>query len=212
MSHLTHLLICAGLCLVSCSQAPIARDNPVDMDGFIQLFERSFQTSPDNKESIIFDKRVGVKSEVLKGYWFYTQLNTGEARKLYRQRLSQMKLSDDGTAIIQITYGLNEPETYVDSWTRLDLLKSLSADDFKPYFQKGCEQIWRPDERGGWAGYVDPETCIITSKRRNKDIRIESEAYLSRDVYRTNERGYEMDMRFLWGTKLGEYIELFPVP
>lgn len=212
MSHLGHLIICAALFFVSCGKAPTSKDHQLDIDGFAQLFERHFQTSPDNKETIIFDKRIRVKSEALKGYWFYTQLNTGKAHKLYRQRLSHMKPSEDGTAIIQITYGLNEPEIYADGWTRPELLNSLTTNDFKSYFQKGCEQIWRPDEKGGWAGYVDPKTCVITSKRRNKDIRIESEAYLTKDIYRTNERGYEMDMTFLWGTKPGEYIDLYPVP
>lgn len=150
-------------------------------------------------------------SDSLQGVWFYTQLNTRPERKLYRQRLSHLKISEDGSAIVQTTYGLNTPEKYVDAWNHPVLLSTLKPEDFTRYFKTGCEQVWRPADDGAWMGYVDPQTCVITSKRRGKDIRIESEGYLSKDVYRTNERGYDMDMTFLWGTKPGEMITLYPV-
>jgi len=125
--------------------------------------------------------------------------------------LSHIIISNDGDTIIQKTYRLKTPAFYENAWLHPERLSALTEDDFESYFNKGCEQIWRPEQDGAWSGYVDPKTCIVTSKRRNKDIRIESEGYLSKDIYRTNERGYEMDMTFLWGTKPGEAIELFPL-
>ena len=199
------------LLLAACGQTLAPSNDAVDIETFTKLLERTFETAPTNAEHNIRDRRVRVEAQALDGYWFYAQLNTGAERKLYRQRLSHITLSKDETAIVQKTYEFNTPEVYVDGWNTPYKLAALTPDDFKSYFQAGCEQIWTPDSKGGWLGYVDPKTCIISSKRRNKDIRIESEGYLREDIYRTNERGYEMDMTFLWGTKPGEMIDLFPV-
>jgi len=202
------------LCLVfvACqSSEQSARSEKADIKALAGLMENVFETAPENTETIIRDKRVRVVSQALEGMWFYTQLNTGEEGKLYRQRLSQLTLSEHEDAIVQIAYRLKDPTKYADAWKTPGLLNVITNDDFEPYFTEGCEQVWKPQGDGGWKGYVDPKTCVVTSKRRNKDIRIESEGYLSNDVYRTNERGYEMDMTFLWGTKPGEYIDLYPV-
>jgi len=201
-----------GLGVTACQPAEIAvKTENANLADFAALAEMTFETSVDNTDNIISDRRVRVTSEALEGVWFYTQLNTGPDRKLYRQRLSNIKLSDDGSAVIQKTYGLNNPEKYTEAWNHPALLNTLTPADFKPYFNVGCEQVWRPGKDGAWSGYVNPATCIITSKRRNKDIRIESESYLSKDIYRTNERGYDMDMTWLWGTKPGEMISLYPI-
>ena len=188
-----------------------ARPAKADIKAFAGLMENVFETVPENTETVIRDKRVRVTSKALDGMWFYTQLNTGEEGKLYRQRLSQLTLSEDEGVVVQTAYGLKTPAKYADAWNTPGLLSALTPDDFDPYFTKGCEQVWTPQGDGAWTGYVDPKTCVITSKRRSKDIRIESEGYLSKGVYRTNERGYEMDMTFLWGTKPGEFITLYPV-
>ena len=182
-----------------------------DINVFASLVENTFVTPPENTDTIIKDRRVRVYSDALDGIWFYTQLNTGADGKLYRQRLSNLTLSDDGSAIVQRTYGLKDPSLYENAWEFPERLKALTEADFKPYLTSGCEQIWKPTQTSAWSGYVDPMTCVITSKRRNKDIRIESEGYLSKDEYRTNERGYDMDMTFLWGSKSGEMITLYPV-
>ena len=182
-----------------------------DIIALAALMENVFETLPDNTENIIRDKRVRVTSDALDGVWFYTQLNTGAEGKLYRQRVSELKLSVDGKDVIQKAYGLKDPAKYADAWNSPELLSALTLDDFDPYFTTGCEQVWTPQAGGAWTGYVNPQTCVITSKRRNKDIRIESEGYLSEDVYRTNERGYDIDMTFLWGTLPGETIALYPV-
>lgn len=189
-----------------------SKNHIVDIDSFASLLESTFETVPENTLNIIQDRRMRVYADALDGIWFYTQINTGADRKLYRQRLSSLTLSDDGHAVIQKTYGLKAPELYVNAWENPERLAALTPDDFESYFSKGCEQVWTAEQKGEWTGYVNPQTCIIASKRRNKDIRIESEAYLSEEIYRTNERGYDMDMTFLWGTKPGEYIDLYPVP
>jgi len=180
------------------------------LESFAKLVDRTFETPESDTENIIRDRRVRIHSETLSGVWFYSQMNTGDMHKLYRQRVLQMTLSEDGGTIIQKAYGLKEPDAYVDLWEKPNLLKTLTPDDIKPYFNEGCDQVWRADMGDGWKGYVDPKTCSITSKRRNKDIRIESESYLSKTEYRTTERGYDIDMNFLWGSKPGEMIALYP--
>jgi len=208
----TGVILGLSLLLSGCNvSAPKEKTQQIDVQKFASLVENSFETAADNTENIIRDRRVRIQSEALDGIWLYTQLNTGAEGKLYRQRLSNIRLSNDGTRIIQKTYGLKNPTLYENAWEHPERLIALTPDDFESYFNKGCEQVWRSQNNGSWAGYVDPKTCVVSSKRRNKDIRIESEAYLSKDIYRTNERGYEMDMTFLWGTKPGEMIDLYPV-
>jgi len=199
------------LMISSCGEVKEGSNPMVDVDELAILYEQTFETPEDHQDMIIRDQRIRVTSDALQGAWFYTQLNTGAEGKLYRQRLSHLQLSADGTAIVQKTYALKTPESYEDAWEKPELLNALKPADFQSYFTDGCELIWRAKAPDAWAGYVDPKTCVVSSKRRNKDIRIESEVYLSKDIYRTNERGYEMDMTFLWGTKPGEYIELYPV-
>jgi len=203
-------ILSLGFVLSSCSTS-LTHNESADIISLASLIENTFETAADNTETVIRDQRIRIQSDALEGIWFYTQLNTGVEEKLYRQRLSNLRLSANGTTIIQKTYGFKAPELYVNAWENTERLNALTPDDFESYFTKGCELVWRSVAQGEWTGYVDPQTCIVSSKRRNRDIRIESEVFLSKDIYRTNERGYEMDMTFLWGTKPGEAIELFPL-
>lgn len=204
--------ICAAGLLVSACQHTDAptKSKIVDLEALAALMENSFATPPENTDSVLRDRRVRVSSDALEGVWFYTQINRAAEEKVYRQRLSHLTLSEDGKSVVQNAYGLKTPEKYTDAWNTPGLLSSISADDYDPYFDGGCEQAWTPEPDGGWTGYVDPLTCIIKSKRRNQEIRIESEGYLSKDEFRTNERGFDKDMNFLWGSKPGEMITLYP--
>lgn len=213
LSVITPLLAIALMSCQNLRHAESSIDTPraANLDEFASLMEAVFETSPDDTQTIIRDRRQRVKSKYLEGIWVYTQLNTGVDKKIYRQRLSHLSLSEDKTKIIQTAYGFKKPDRYADAWTKISVLNSIKPSDFEPYFDEGCEQIWTPNPDGSWSGYVNPKTCIITSKRRGKQIRIESEGYLSGEVYRTNERGYDMDMTFLWGTKPNEMITLYPI-
>jgi len=177
---------------------------------FAFLMNRDFQTPSDNKETIILDRRVLVESDNLKGFWFYTQLNTGAEKKLYRQRLAHITVSSDETHIVQKTYALNEPEKFENAWDKPALLTNMGSSDYESLFNEGCELIWTPAGNDQWDGNVDPKNCVIESKRRNKKIRIGSVSFLSQDLYQTSESGYEMDMTYLWGSKPGELIDLYP--
>lgn len=205
------VIMLTAACIVMAACQTADKTETVNINELAALMENTFVTPADDPKNIIRDVRVRITSDELDGIWYYTQLNTGDEYKLYRQRVSQLTISNEGSQIVQIAYGLKDPAKYADAWKTPGLLNALTQDDFDPYFTKGCEQIWTPQEGGAWTGYVNPGTCVITSKRRNKDIRIESEGYLSHDVYRTNERGYDMDMAFLWGTKPGEFITLYPL-
>lgn len=195
--------------------APLAnaQDNKLtkaDLEAFALLVDRHFRTAETDTENIVLDRRIRLNNPLGNGIWFYAQLNTGQDLKLYRQRLNQLTLSADGNAIIQTSYVLKEPQKFVDTWTKAELLNDLNSEDYKPFFENGCEQVWKKTAGGSWYGRVNPDSCTIQSKRRNKQIRIESEGLLSTEQYQTNERGFEMDGTFLWGTKPGEYISLIP--
>lgn len=199
--------VAVGVALTACQPS----ETLTELSSFANLLEGEFATSPNNKDTIIRDRRVRVNSQALEGVWFYTQLNTGEEGNLYRQRLSKITWDNQAGTIIQTAYGLKNPEKFIDAWESPQLLNTMTADDIEPYFQKGCEQVWTKKSSDLWQGYVDPKTCIIASKRGGVEIRIESEGVLSKSQYQTTERGYDMDMNFLWGSKPGEMITLYPV-
>lgn len=189
----------------SACQSTLATDRPDEVLATILI--DTFETSGSHQDTYILDRRIRLKSDPLgDGVWFYYQLNTGPERKLYRQRVMNLKAQEDGT-VLQRSYGLKMPQDFENLWDRPNRLSGISAEDITPYFDQGCGMVWTPDGEA-WSGYVDPQTCVIKSRRRNKSIRIESEARIEATRYLTNERGFEMDMTFLWGTKPGDYITL----
>ena len=202
---------CLAFGISACTSGSEDRLSESDLKSFATLAERHFQTPPENTENIILDRRVRVEGESLQGHWVYTQLNTGTEQKTYRQRLANFVISDDQKSIVQRTYTLADPQAYENLWEKPDVLARTSAKDYTEMFNQGCELNWTKSDAGEWDGLVDPETCIIHSKRRNKDIRIGSVSRMTQDKYQSSESGYEMDMTYLWGSKPGELITLYPV-
>ncbi|MGJ8563023.1 MAG: chromophore lyase CpcT/CpeT [Alphaproteobacteria bacterium] len=202
------LLSIATLAVTACS-ANVATLS--DTERFAKLYETSFETPADSTEAYILDRRVRINSEALPGVWFYSQLNTGETKKLYRQRVYNIVEDTERGGLTQKTYVLNDASAFEDVWDSPEKLAELTRNDFKPLFDVGCEPFWIEREDKAWSGYVDPKDCIIDSKRRNTQIRIESESFLSSEKYQTTERGYDFDMNFLWGSKPGEVNTLYPV-
>lgn len=201
--------VLATMLLASCvSQPEPEAAEASNVERLAALMIDTFETAPDDPDNDIRDQRVLINSPSLEGTWIYYQLNTGPERKVYRQRIIELIARDDG-AVIQKTYGLKSPEEYVAAWDNAEKLNALSQDDFEPYFDDGCEQIWRLDDTSGWIGYVDPATCKIFSERRQANISIEAEARLNEEAYRQTERGFDEDGNKLFGTKPGEFIVLY---
>lgn len=202
------VFLCSACVLASCA-APKA--STLDLENFAEVYENTFETSPDSGDGFVRDQRVRVRAEGLPGVWFYNQLNTGDTRKLYRQRVSHITTDTARDVLLQATYTLNDPAALENAWENPAVLTALTRDDINPLFNVGCELTWKQKSSETWRGYVDPKSCVIDSKRRNKKIRIESESELSTDLYRTSERGYDIDMNYVWGSSPGEMISLYPV-
>lgn len=204
------IVLTASVLNASCSSESVT-DTPSPLEQFAAVYDNTFETPKTGDSPIIRDRRVRIASDNLAGVWFYSQMNTGEDFKLYRQRIFNFIERGDGQGIVQKTYVLNQPEIYANAWDNPELLATLTQDDFKPMFDMGCDTAWTETGDGAWTGYVDPQRCIIDSTRRNMKIRIESESVLSSDKYQTTERGYDIDMNFLWGSKPGEMNTLLAV-
>lgn len=199
--------------LSSCTNTPPPNAEPLNsaklaVDALSSLMEGTFETAPDDPKDNFRDRRVRITSNALEGTWLYYQLNTGPEKKLYRQRLIRLSSKDDGSTVIQETYGLNSPDKFVDLWNNQSLLASISQGDFEPYFDKGCEQVWTKSD-DLWTGYVNPKTCKIFSERRQSTISIEAEAQLTVQIYRQTERGYDETGKQLFGGTPGEFITLY---
>ncbi|MEM9169133.1 MAG: chromophore lyase CpcT/CpeT [Pseudomonadota bacterium] len=178
------------------------------LERFADLMTDTFATAPDDPDNNFVDRRVRVASAALPGVWLYYQLNTGPERKLYRQRVIELARADDG-AIVQTTYELKAPETYVDGWDRPAALNALTPDDLEPFANQGCAQVWRLTTEGAWRGRVDPATCRIFSQRRGEEIAIEAEAILDDETYRQTERGFDASGAKLFGSEPGDFIVLY---
>jgi len=199
------------ICLNACQNTGESKITEAQLSVFAKLMNRNFQTPADQSDTIILDRRSRANGEGLSGHWIYTQLNTGKDNKLYRQRLVNIVVSEDGQSIIQNTYSLSSPEKFENAWDRPDILSQITRADYKSLIQHGCNMVWTSKKEGEWDGKVNRQTCLIHSQRRDRKIRIGSTAYISQDVYKTSESGFEMDMTFLWGSKEGELITLYPV-
>jgi len=182
--------------LLGCTTTPVSNVDILtknDVISFIDIMLGEFKTHPENKENQILDRRVLIKSANLEGHWIYSQLNTGPDKKVYRQRVSKIAISKDGKAIVQKSYVLKTPEQFTEFWGQADIFNSLSENDLERFANEGCVQKWTKAAPGAWKGYVDPNTCLIRSKRRNVDIRVEAESKISGDIYKTNERGFDVE-------------------
>lgn len=141
--------------------------------------------------------------------WIYLQLNTGDDRKVYRQRVLQLMPSEG--AVRQRTWTLKDPNAVLDEAGQpVDVDALTLADLEKPLLEDGCVQLWRYEaatdaQPWQWVGIVDPKTCVIQSKRRNKRIGIGSESRLSANTLRQAERGFDLDGTQLWGTPAGDF-------
>ena len=210
------LTLSAALALVACAApkgiTPVETSagalEEAQAESLAALMTDIFETAPDDPDNDISDQRVRINAPALDGVWLYYQLNTGAERNLYRQRVISLSAADDGRTVLQRTYVLKEPERYVDAWSEPTLLTAMTPEQIEPFFEAGCEQVWRPDD-GGWRGYVDPTTCRIFSERRQSYISIEAEARLDETAYRQTERGYDRDSNMLFGTAPGAFIVLY---
>ncbi|MDJ0643178.1 MAG: chromophore lyase CpcT/CpeT [Erythrobacter sp.] len=180
----------------------------VDQAQLAALMVHDFATTPDNTEQTIIDRRIEVTVQGESGVWFYSQLNTGDEFKLYRQRFHQLALSGDGKNLIQRSFVPVDPDRFVDLWTKAGLLTPISKSDMRPVLGEGCTQVWAKDAEGTWHGKVDPRTCEIFSERRQTNIRIGADSYYRGTVYGTSERGFDAEMNPIWGSKPGEYIPM----
>ena len=194
-------------------QPGLAQDTSTKMDEaglseLAALMLQDFATAPENTEQTIIDRRVSVRVTGETGVWFYSQLNTGDEQKLYRQRIHQLSISEDGTSLVQRSFVPADADRFVDLWTRAGLLRLLSMTDMRPVLGEGCAQSWSKNVEGIWHGKVDPRTCEIFSERRQTTIRIGADSYYKGDTHGTSERGFDANMNPVWGSKPGEYIVL----
>lgn len=206
MNRLTMSTIAGALFVSACATAPHDESTQSSADALADLMADIFETSPDDPDNDIRDQRVRIETPNFPGVWLYYQLNTGPEKSVYRQRV--IELTDIGGAVIQKTYGLKDPEKFVDAWDNPALIASMAPTDIEPYFEEGCEQVWRR-EAGEWRGAVDRETCRIFSERRQSYIFIEAEARLDETAYKQTERGYDESGEKLFGGEPGEFIVLY---
>ena len=195
--------------VLGCTTIPATGDPEAGLiEALSEMMLGDFATSPDNLEATIIDRRVAIAIDGETGFWFYSQLNTGDDQKLYRQRFHHVSASEDGQSLVQRSYVPVNAERLVDAWMKKGALTQITAADMKPALGEGCEQVWKVDTTGVWRGTVDPKTCTIFSQRRQQKIGIGADGYYDGNSYGTSERGFDENMNKIWGSEPGQYITL----
>ena len=203
------LWVVAGLAMFAAPQTSLAmKDDETALHELAAFMLNDYATSPENLKETIIDRRIPLHVEGEEGVWFYSQLNTGDDQKLYRQRFNQLILADDGKTIVHRSYAAKAPERFADAWGKPDVLENLASADLEVALNEGCAQRWVKDGIGVWRGTVDPQTCMIFSQRRQANIRIGADGYYRGNILGVTERGFDDAMNFLWGSQSGEFIEL----
>lgn len=207
--------LAALLLATSCATTPnaphktstlVATTNAAEL---VDLLARDLITAESTSETVLRDYRSRI-APLGEGEWMYLHRNRGD--KPYRQRVLQFLDTPDGT-VRQVAYKLKDQSAFTDAPSRPALLETITTDMLTLDFTKGCEQIWSRSDVPGvqWAGVVDPETCVIFSKRRSKQIRIGAEARVTSNGLQEAERGFTMAGEQLWGTPKGEWALLMGV-
>jgi len=185
------------------------------LDDLAALMQGSFDShSPGTTTHVpiderIIDSRQRIVAPQIGALVVYLQLNRGANLDLYRQRILVLNAGADGT-LSQQAFTLSEPEKFVDAKSGDDVLRNLSRGDLEPLLTAGCEQIWSRAD-AGFAGYVDPDQCVIISSRTGKPRRIEAESLLTADSLALAERGFDEDFNQLFGTPPGQHAVLHKV-
>jgi len=198
-------LVCVALlsgCSVMAEPAAPAKQGSAEL---ARVMEGVFQTPKDSENNFV-DTRLTMAA-MGEGEWLYQQINTGEERKVYRQRVLQLIDGPDG-GVVQQTWKLKDDAGKHDLLIDREMLVGLTVEDIEAALPAGCDQLWRVQQDGSWYGHVDPAVCQIFSERRQATIGIESEVELSAEQMLTTERGYDSDGKQLFGTDPGEFIVL----
>lgn len=188
------------------ASAPATTSNAAEL---ADLLSRDLVTAESTSETALRDYRSRI-APLGEGEWMYLHRNRGD--KPYRQRVLQF-LDTPGGTVRQVAYKLKDQAAFTDAPSRPALLETITSDMLTLDFTKGCEQIWSRSDVPGvqWDGVVDPETCVIFSKRRGKQIRIGAEARVTSNGLQEAERGFTMAGEQLWGTPKGEWALLMGV-
>ncbi len=197
---LRSMTIFAALSIAGCVNA--ATPNPsaalaADMAG---TFETAIGT-----EDAMRDHRVRL-DPLGPGEWIYYQVNHKSDLSVYRQRILQLEAFPDGR-VQQTAWTFNDAAAHVDLWDKPEAMAALTLASLSTGLEQGCAQVWSPTD-GGWNGTVDPDTCVIDSKRRGTQIRIGAESKLSAESLSLAERGFDLEGTQLWGTDAGDYYVL----
>lgn len=198
-----------GLSLLVGSQLVVSGENlehPDSIDLTKQL-EGQFQTYESDTENRLADRRMRI-NPLGDGEWMYTQVNSGEELKLYRQRIMQFVDTDFG--VEQKAYKLVNPEDFVGLWNHPDKVESLTMESLEPYLDDGCNMLWNkaPDSEFIWHGKIDHKVCTIYSERRQSKIHIGAESRISTAELQQTERGFDQQGEQLFGTDPGAFIRL----
>ena len=198
---MTKLALVILLCTGCAMQSPLYHLSEQMQGRFVSS---EVVTSSDGRSLPSFvDHRVRIHAPPLGEWVFYQQLNQGE--KVYRQRI--LVLSDQDGVISQRAYSLKQPEAFVDACAEHQVFRGLSWEALVPVLQADCEMLWR-ENVAGYEGYVDPSVCRITSKRTGKPRRIEARAVLKDNRLGLEERGFDDDMKQLFGSGVNETLWL----
>jgi len=207
-SNLSNMTI-LSVFLVGCATAPVqAPTNPTDpAQRLAAAMAGEYDRTSTSSDEPLRDRRIRI-DPMGPGEWLYYQVNEGaDLEQVYRQRVLSLWTQADGR-ILQTAYSLTSPNIYE---TMGESLSALTLDQLRPALPSGCDMVWI-EMPNGWAGRIDLNDCIITSKSSQAEIRLGARADLIDHRLRQAETGYDLDGNRLWGSEDGEWMVLRRVP
>jgi hypothetical protein len=167
----------------------------------------TFTTAGGELSGPMMTQHLAIAATGLPGPAFYSQINTGGDRRLYRQRINVLVPAGAGRVRV-ISHALVEPARFAADRP----LPAITSADLKPGFEatpeSDCSMIWQQTAINAWRGRIDAGRCRIVSARRGTTIGLEAEAELDARSLRQTERGIGADGSRLFGTAPGVLIEL----
>jgi catechol 2,3-dioxygenase-like lactoylglutathione lyase family enzyme len=155
--------------------------------------------------ALLGQQRRAVSVPALGQHVVYAQINSdADPAQVYRQRLLVFT-PGDGDTLRMTTWSFADEPAHRDILTRLDDLASMPREAFVPSLPPGCEAEWAWRDEVLYS-QIRADACHIDSQRGGR-IAIQSTEIVGSGGIRSEESGYSLDGRMLFGLPEGQYYD-----
>jgi len=171
----------------------------------VELYEGTYRSNPEDgvrEASPILLRVLRVAPPPGRRYALYAEMrHDGEQGDIYRQRLLVFDESPDRAGNSMSALSFSDPQAAAALIADPGLVAEGKVTT-RPALGPGCDMRFAPAGGEGFLGRIEPGECVVTGKRGDRR-RIEGETLLRPDAIEQLERGYDADMKLLFGNPDG---------